>query len=92
MNLFNTKIKKLRTAKEMKRDKLAKVIGVSKETVSVWERNVRFPEMRTIHCLVDYFRVPLSFLLDKSSRSAIQSRVDNIIRNNDSILATNQSH
>ena len=72
MNSFGTKIKKLRAARGMKQDDLAKVIGVSKGTVSVWERNARFPEMDTIQRLVNYFEVPLSFLLDDSSGLTIQ--------------------
>ena len=92
MNSFGTKIKKLRAAKGMKQDDLAKVIGVSKGTVSVWERNARFPEMDTIQRLVNYFEVPLSFLLDDSSGLTIQPQTNILIQNKAGIFASDQSH
>ena len=92
MNSFGTKIKKLRAAKGMKQDDLAKVIGVSKGTVPVWERNARFPEMDTIQRLVNYFEVPLSFLLDESSGLTIQPQTNILIQNKASIFASDQNH
>ena len=91
MNSFGTKIKKLRAAKGMKQDDLAKVIGVSKGTVSVWERDARFPEIDTIQCLADYFGVPLSFLLDDSSGLAIQPLIISAIDDMPDISSSNRN-
>lgn len=48
--------------------------------------------MDTIQRLVNYFEVPLSFLLDDSSGLTIQPQTNIIIQNKAGIFASDQSH
>lgn len=63
---FGDRVKELRKEKGIPQEDFAKAIGVSKGTVSVWERGVRIPEFDTLHGLCDYFAVPLGYLLGTS--------------------------
>ncbi|MCH5278282.1 MAG: helix-turn-helix transcriptional regulator [Christensenellaceae bacterium] len=61
----------------MKQTDRATAMGVSKGTVSVWERSVRYPEMETIQNLASFFNVPLSTLLDGITEISGQSHISN---------------
>lgn len=45
---------------------LADIIGVSKQTISNWENDVKTPRMGAIQKLSDHFKVPKSFIVDGS--------------------------
>lgn len=59
MATFDTRLKKLRQEKGILQDTLADEIGVTKGTVSVWERGVRKPDFTTIEKLAVYFNVTI---------------------------------
>ena len=66
MATFDTRLKKLRQEKGILQDTLAEEIGVTKGTVSVWERGVRKPDFATIEKLAVYFDVTIPYLLGES--------------------------
>ena len=59
------KIKKLRKNKDMNQGELAKVVGVSLDTVSRWETGKRKPRYEDIVALASVFGIPLSELIDE---------------------------
>ena len=60
---FGDTIRSLRRERNMKQDELANALGVSKGTISQWERNLRIPEMSTIDKVSDFFGVSKARLL-----------------------------
>lgn len=66
MATFDTRLKKLRQEKGILQDTLAEEIGVTKGTVSVWERGIRKPDFETLEKLASYFDVTLPYLLGES--------------------------
>ena len=66
MATFDTRLKKLRQEKGILQDTLAEEIGVTKGTVSVWERGIRKPDFETLDNLASYFGVTLLYLLGES--------------------------
>ena len=66
MATFDTRLKKLRQEKGILQDTLAEEIGVTKGTVSVWERGIRKPDFDTLEKLASYFGVTLPYLLGES--------------------------
>ena len=66
MATFDTRLKKLRQEKGILQDTLAEDIGVTKGTVSVWERGIRKPDFDTLEKLAGYFDVTLPYLLGDS--------------------------
>ena len=71
MSTLGKRIKELRREKGLLQDDLAKEIGVSKGTVSVWERDGRKPEYDTLQQLCEYFQVNLGYLLGEDVDRAL---------------------
>lgn len=63
------KIKELRIRKKIKQSDLAKVLGMSQQTISLYESNNRQPDYDTLVCLADYFDVTADFILGRSNNS-----------------------
>lgn len=76
MATFDTRLKKLRQEKGILQDTLAEDIGVTKGTVSVWERGVRKPDFATLEKLASYFDVTLPYLLGESEYRNPQEMAD----------------
>lgn len=76
MATFDTRLKKLRQERGILQDTLAEEIGVTKGTVSVWERGVRKPDFATLENLASYFNVTLPYLLGESEYRNPQEMAD----------------
>ena len=61
-----TKLAFLRKKRNMTQDQLAELLGVSKITVSYWERMVRTPEIQMLVRIADVFDVSTDYLLDRT--------------------------
>ena len=66
MDTFATRLKELRKKAGLSQPQLAKEIGLTKQTVSLWERGVRRPSFETMGDLTDFFNVSLAYLLGQS--------------------------
>ena len=71
MPTLGKRLKELRREKGILQDELARDIGVSKGTVSVWERDARKPEYNTLEQLCEYFQVNLGYLLGEDVDRAL---------------------
>lgn len=69
-------MRKLRQENGILQDTLAEEIGVTKGTVSVWERGVRKPDFATLEKLASYFDVTLPYLLGESEYRNPQEMAD----------------
>ena len=56
-------IQKLRKSKNMSQEKLAEKLGVSRHSISNWEREVRNPDLKTILEITKLFNVSLNQLI-----------------------------
>lgn len=63
MSTFGKRVTELRKEKNLTQKALGEVVGVTKNTVSVWERDVRKPEFDTLTELCSFFNVNMSYLL-----------------------------
>ena len=63
MASFGRRVTELRKEKGLTQAALAEAVGVSKNTVSVWERDVRKPEFDTLTDLCSFFNVNMSYLI-----------------------------
>ena len=71
MPTLGLRLKELRREKGILQDYLAREIGVSKVTISVWERDARKPEYDTLEQLCEYFQVNLGYLLGETVDRAL---------------------
>lgn len=65
MAKYNNRIRELRIAKGMNQEKLADMLGITKQAVSQYERGVRKPDIPTIEALCDIFNVSADYLIGK---------------------------
>lgn len=81
MSTLGRRIKELRSEKGIRQEELARDIGVSKGSVSVWERDLRKPEYNTLQQLCEYFQVNLGYLLGEDvDRSLVQPSDDDLVK------------
>ncbi|HEY9574122.1 MAG TPA: XRE family transcriptional regulator [Lachnospiraceae bacterium] len=64
MAKFGDRLKTLRTEHHLSQDELSKILGVSKQAISQYERGLRFP--KDYEQIADYFNVDLDYLLGRS--------------------------
>jgi transcriptional regulator with XRE-family HTH domain len=69
-NTLNERIKERRLLLGYNQPELAKVMNVSKQTVSNWENGNRTPDAETLSKLSDLFSVSVDFLLGKTDIAA----------------------
>jgi len=61
-NNFAKRLKELRLNRKLTKTKLAKEIGVSINSIRIWENGVRLPKVSNIIALSDYFNCRLNYL------------------------------
>ena len=66
MATFATRIKEQRLKKGLSQPQLAEDIGLTKQTISLWERGVRRPDFDTMVRLGDFFGVSVSYPVGQS--------------------------
>lgn len=62
-SLFARRFKELRKTKMLSQAAIGLELGVTKGTVSVWERGIRIPRYQDFPQIADYFGVSQSYLL-----------------------------
>ena len=70
---FASRLKELREGKGYRQVDLAEKIGVTKNTVSVWERAGRMPDLDTLELLAKEFNVPFDYLVAVEDRKEEES-------------------
>ena len=60
---FAIRLKELRSEKQVGQTELAKAIGVSNGTISLWENGLREPTLTNLLALAKYFKVSLDYLV-----------------------------
>lgn len=64
--MFKARLKELRIEKNLTQDKLAKLIGMSKMTVSHWESGYCEPSIAQLIALSNLFEVSVDYLVGKN--------------------------
>lgn len=60
---FMSRLKATRKQKHLSQDKLAELLGVTKQAVSHWERGTRKPDQETLLAIADILNVSTDYLL-----------------------------
>lgn len=79
MSSFGKRVTELRKERLLTQKELAGELGVTKNTISVWERDVRKPDFETLTKLCAYFNVNMSYLLgenDERTEASTEERPD----------------
>lgn len=60
-------IENLRKGRNLTRPQLGEQVGVKGSTIYQWEREIRYPELRTAFRLADFFEVSTDYLFGRTS-------------------------
>ncbi len=63
MNRFKDNLKLLRQEKNLGQIELAKILGVSKGIISLWENGLREPTLSNLIAISKYFKVSIDYLV-----------------------------
>ena len=73
MSDFSKRIKSLRKDNEMTQDDLAKLLGVTRQNVSLYEKGEVLPPVDKISIMADYFKCSLGYILGEKSKDESKS-------------------
>lgn len=90
---FGSRLKELRTEFGIRQEDLADQMGVTKGTVSKWERDIRKPDFGMMERLSDLFQVKLGYLMGEDvAREVIQPTDEELcewVMSDDDVTLTN---
>jgi transcriptional regulator with XRE-family HTH domain len=69
MATFAERLKELRNTRKITQADLAKLLGISKSTISMYERGERTPDFALLERICDYFNIDMDYLLGRDNRS-----------------------
>lgn len=72
--MLNDKIKELRISRNLTQPELAKILGVSRPTVTKYESGEREPDYQMLAKIADYFGVSTDYLLEYDSPEALDQK------------------
>ncbi|MGN1419167.1 MAG: helix-turn-helix domain-containing protein [Acutalibacteraceae bacterium] len=61
--MIGDKIKALRKSKKITQEQLAKILNITPQAVSKWERGLSLPDIELLVPIADYFGVSIDYLL-----------------------------
>ena len=76
MATFADRVKEQRLKRGLSQPQLAEDIGLTKQTISLWERGVRRPEFETMLRVADYFGVSFNYLVGQTDDPTIHPDED----------------
>lgn len=77
MSKFSERLKLLRAEANLSQSELAKVIGISKSSINMYERGEREPGLDTIEIMAHYFNVDMNYIIGTSDIKLSDSSLDN---------------
>lgn len=63
---FGDNLKQIRKSRKISQERLAEILGVSRQSVSKWETGENFPSMQNIMCLCDIFKCKINDLVHEN--------------------------
>ena len=86
---FGSRVKALRKSRKLTQDELANALGVTKGTVSVWERNGRKPDFQTLEDICTFFDVNLGYLICADSTQTLTMLPNDLDENPEAVRLKN---
>lgn len=71
MVVFGERLKNLRQQNHLQQEQVARLVGVERSTVSMWENDLRQPPYTTLVRLADVYGVTTDYLLGRTNNSPL---------------------
>ena len=82
-NITGERISYLRCERNLTRDQLCKIIGVSQRTIVAYEQGTSEPSIKTLRALIEYFNVSADYILGYTNKPL---RLDTICKEEKSFI------
>lgn len=79
--MYGERLKELRKEKGLTQNDLAKVLNVTQDSISLWEKNKRLPDTPYIILLAKFFGVSADYLLGLEDETGAKTYVSNSFNN-----------
>lgn len=76
--MIGDKLKELRIKNSVSQNKIGEICGVSKATVSSWEKNRTKPSIESIKKICDYFNVSTDYLLNHYVNNNLELELEDL--------------
>ena len=73
--MFSDVLKQLRLKANLSQEELAKHLGCSKSSISMYENGTREPNLETLEAIADYFNVDMNTLTDSKTSAELNSEL-----------------
>ena len=73
--MFSDVLKQLRLKANLKFEELARHLGCSKSSISMYENGTREPNLETLEAIADYFNVDMNTLTDSKTSAELNSEL-----------------
>lgn len=74
--LLGEKLKQLRKSRNLKQDDIAHLFGVSRGSVSNWEKNRRRPSIKQLEVIANFYNISLDFFADENKNDEVIEVLD----------------
>ena len=70
---IGSKIKAARIEKKLTQEQVAELLGVSRQTISNWENEKNYPDIKSLVLMSEVFQVSLDNLVKRNWKTAVKS-------------------
>ena len=74
--MLGEKLKQLRKARNLKQDDIALLFGISRGSVSNWEKNRRKPNIHQLEELAKYYNISLDYFAEETKKDEVVELLD----------------
>ena len=87
---IGNKLNRARTNANLTQEQVAEVLGVSRQTISNWENEKTYPDIKSVVALSDLYCVSLDYLLKDKEESSMSNYLDYLEESTNTVKSRNK--
>lgn len=87
---IGNKLNRARTNANLTQEQVAEVLGVSRQTISNWENEKTYPDIKSVVALSDLYGVSLDYLLKDKEESSMSNYLDYLEESTNTVKSRNK--
>lgn len=87
---IGNKLNRARTNANLTQEQVAEVLGVSRQTISNWENEKTYPDIKSVVALSDLYGISLDYLLKDKEESSMSNYLDYLEESTNTVKSRNK--
>ena len=87
---IGNKLQRARTKANLTQEQVAEILGVSRQTISNWENEKTYPDIRSVVSLSDLYNVSLDYLLKDKEEMSMTNYLDYLEESTNTVKSKNK--